>query len=105
MFFLNIEASGVGWNWDHSGNPDIDSDGVPDAPIEWGQSEAAVIADSNVNWPTSANGGYPGDWNLPVWANHSGHVTTAPFRDGHAILRSTLENYVERLFNAGFYPY
>lgn len=113
MFFLITEAvPGWNWSWSNSGNPDTNGDGHPDGPYEWGRSNAAVMADGNVNWPSNANGGYPGDWNKPVWANHSGWVYEAPFRDsnvlfgdGHATLRSTLVNYVERLGNTGYYPY
>ena len=113
MFFLCTEAvPGWGWNWANSGNPDTNGNGQPDGPYEWGGSNAAVIADGNVNWPTSENGGYPGDWDKPVWANHSGHISQAPFRDsnvlfgdGHAVLRSTLVNYVQRDPQTGYYAY
>ena len=111
MFFL-ISETALNWNWADSGNPDLDGDGESDGPYEWGHSDAATVADGNVNWPTYANGGFPGDWDKPVWANHSGHVTEGAFidtnvlyGDGHAVLRSKLTYYVERLANAGFYPY
>ena len=113
MFFLITEAvPGWNWGWANSGNPDTNGDGHPDGPYEWGRSNAAVIADGNVNWPSHSNGGYPGDWNKPVWANHSGWVYEAPFRDsnvlfgdGHAALRSTVVNYVERQGNTAYYSY
>ena len=114
MFFLITESvPGWDWSWSNSGNPDTNGDGQPDGPYEWGRSNAAVIADHNGYWPPGGNSD-PDNWDNPEWANHSGFVYEAPFRDsnvlfgdGHATVRSTLVNYVERAIpgNTAYYSY
>ena len=110
-FFLIMESGFSTWLWDNTPNPDLDGDGQRDGPFEPGNSESAVIADSNTDWQVGSGG--CGDWKEPYYASHV-DVTkgcVAPpdsnvlYGDGHVNMHTSLTYYVQRGHAGGTYAF
>ena len=111
-FFLIMESHSIAtWGWENTPNPDLDGDGRRDGPFEPGNSESAVIADSNTDWQVGSGG--CGDWKEPYFARHAGikKGCIAPpdsdvlFGDGHATMHTSLKYYVHRSHANGTYAF
>ena len=84
------------FDWSHSGNPDIDGDGVRDGPYRPGDSDAAVIGDDQ--WTMTPPGESAAKWDL------GGSTHGLPFQetnvlygDGHSEIHGQLQHYLFRI--------
>ena len=107
LFFLIQSPDGnYQWDWTHSGNE------PQERPTPSSGSSSAIIADWNVNWPNGSGFPWPNEPLKPGFGNHmtpfpKGKVreTNVVYADGHGETHGTLQHYVTRQGNLGYYSY
>ena len=94
MWFMTAST----FEWDNSGNPDLNGDGVADPPIEPGHSQAAVVTDQ-----AATNTAFGDTVAQPTLSGHSGNIIGIPFKesnvlygDGRVETHGTPEHWVNR---------
>ena len=116
MFFLIGPGKerwfgGPEWDYENTTNPDLNGDGLRDGPYEPGNSDSAVVADTNTDWQTGSGG--CGNWEGPYYSAHVDIIKAciAPpdsdvlYGDGHVEMVYKLQHYAFRALARDTYAY